>query len=148
LLATYKIIAKTLANRLQPLLPSYILPTQTEFVKNRCILDKILLAIEAIEWAKESQQDIVLLLLDFERAYDRVNCVRCSAIEGISHWYHRCGPVCMLRSRVNIEEVAYKWHLGYLGAIGLLKPMRDRLIPHLGTSSLLSLYVDVWRLIF
>jgi hypothetical protein len=22
--------------------------------------------------------------------------VRCSAIEGISHWYHHCGPVCML----------------------------------------------------
>jgi hypothetical protein len=22
--------------------------------------------------------------------------VRCSTIEGISHWYHRCGPVCML----------------------------------------------------
>jgi hypothetical protein len=71
--ATYKIIAKTLANRLQPLLPSCILPTQTAFVKNRCILDNVLLATEAIEWAKESQQDTILLLLDFERAYDRVN---------------------------------------------------------------------------
>jgi hypothetical protein len=75
-------------------------------------------------------------------------CVRCSAIEGISHRYHRCGPVCMWRSRVNIEEVAYKWHLGYLGAIGLLKPTRGHLTSRLGTSSLLSLHVDVWRLIF
>jgi hypothetical protein len=30
-----------------------------------------------------------------------------------------------------LEEVAHDWHLGYLGAIGLL-----------------SLHVDVWRLIF
>jgi hypothetical protein len=28
------------------------------------------------------------------------------------------------------------------------KPTRDRLTPRLGTSSLLSLYVNVWRLIF
>jgi hypothetical protein len=58
------------------------------------------------------------------------------------------GPYLYWRIRGIIEEVAYEWHLGYLGAIGLLKPMRDRLTPRLGTSSLLSLHVDVWRLIF
>jgi hypothetical protein len=36
-----------------------------------------------------------------------------------------------------IKEVAYEWHLGYLGVIGLL-----------GAIGLLSLHVDVWRLIF
>jgi hypothetical protein len=51
--------------------------------------------------------------------------VRCSAIEGILHWYHNCGPMLIL------EEVAHDWLLRYLGAIGLL-----------------SLHVDVWRLIF
>jgi hypothetical protein len=58
------------------------------------------------------------------------------------------GPYLCWRIRIIIEEVAYEWHLGYLGAIGLLKPTRGRLTPHLGTSSLLSLHVDVWRLIF
>jgi hypothetical protein len=58
------------------------------------------------------------------------------------------GPYVCWRSRVNIEKVAYKWHLGYLGTIRLLKQTRGRLIPRLGTSSLLSLHVDVWRLIF
>jgi hypothetical protein len=58
------------------------------------------------------------------------------------------GPYLCWRIRGIIEEVAYEWHLGYLGAIGLLKPTRGRLIPRLGTSSLLSLHVDVWRLIF
>jgi hypothetical protein len=57
--------------------------------------------------------------------------VRCSAIEGILHRYHSCGPILML------EEVAHDWHLGYLGALGLL-----------GAIGLLSLHVDVWRLIF
>jgi hypothetical protein len=58
------------------------------------------------------------------------------------------GPYLCWRIRVFVEEVAYKWHLGYLGAIGLLKPTRGRLTPRLGTSSLLSLHMDVWRLIF
>jgi hypothetical protein len=31
------------------------------------------LAFEAMEWAKESDQDLVLLLLVFEKAYDKVN---------------------------------------------------------------------------
>lgn len=39
-------------------------------MKDRCILDNVLLAIE---WAKESKQDLVILLLDFEKAYDRIN---------------------------------------------------------------------------
>jgi hypothetical protein len=70
--------------------------------------------------------------------------VKCSAIEGILYCYHLMGQYLCWRIRVIIGEVAYKWHLGYLGAIGLLKPRT----PRLGTSSLLSLYVDVWRLIF
>lgn len=69
----YKLIAKSLAKRIQPILPECILPTQTAFVKDRCILDNVFLAQEAIEWAKESSQDLVVLLLDFEKAYDRVN---------------------------------------------------------------------------
>jgi hypothetical protein len=58
------------------------------------------------------------------------------------------GPYLCWRIWVIIGEVAYEWHLGYLGAIGFLKPTRGRLTPRLGTSSLLSLHVDVWRLIF
>jgi hypothetical protein len=42
-----------------------------------------------------------------------------------------------------LEEVAHDWHLGYLGALGLLGAIR-----YLGAIGLLSLHVDVWRLIF
>lgn len=69
----YKVVAKVYANRMKPLLHNWILPSQTGFVPNRCILDNIFLAFEAIEWALENKQDLSMLLLDFEKAYDRVN---------------------------------------------------------------------------
>ena len=69
----YKIIAKILANRMKPLLHHWILPSQTGFDPNRCILDNVFLAFEAIEWALENKQTLSMLLLDFEKAYDRVN---------------------------------------------------------------------------
>ena len=69
----YKILAKVYANRMKPLLHNWILPSQTGFVPNRCILDNIFLAFEAIEWTLENKQDLSMLLLDFEKAYDRVN---------------------------------------------------------------------------
>ena len=66
-------MAKVYANRMKPLLHNWILPSQTGFVPNRCILDNIFLAFESIAWARESQQDLSMLLLDFEKAYDRVS---------------------------------------------------------------------------
>lgn len=73
LYSSYKVMAKTLANRLQPILPSVILPNQTAFVKEHSIFDNIVLATEAVEYARESKQNLVILLLDMEKAYDRVN---------------------------------------------------------------------------
>ena len=70
---SYKIVAKVYANKMKPLLHHWILPSQTGFVPNRCILDNIFLAFEAIAWTRENQQDLSMLLLDFEKAYDRVN---------------------------------------------------------------------------
>ena len=69
----YKIVAKIYANSMKPLLHNWILPSQTGFVPNRCILDNIFLAFEAIEWSLENGQALSMLLLDFEKAYDRVN---------------------------------------------------------------------------
>ena len=69
----YKLVAKVYANRMKPLLHNWILPSQTGFVPNRCILDNIFLAFESIEWALENKQDLSMLLLDFEKAYDRVS---------------------------------------------------------------------------
>ena len=69
----YKVVAKVYANIMKPLIHQWILPSHTGFVPNRCILDNVFLAFEAIEWSLENHQALSMLLLDFEKAYDRVN---------------------------------------------------------------------------
>jgi len=68
----YKILAKLLARRIQASLPHIIKPNQTGFVEGKSILDNIFLAQESLEWAVESNQDLLLLLLDFEKTFDRI----------------------------------------------------------------------------
>ncbi len=41
-------------------------------MEGRIILDNTFLAQEALDWAVESDQDLVMLLLDFEKAFDRI----------------------------------------------------------------------------
>ena len=47
--------------------------SQTGYVPNRCILDNVVLAHEALVWVEESEQDFVVMLLDFEKVYDRLS---------------------------------------------------------------------------
>ncbi len=71
--STYKIVSKTLANELQFLLPLWIRPTQTSFVHDRFILNNVFLAFEAMEWVNESDQNLIMLLLNFEKTYDIIS---------------------------------------------------------------------------
>lgn len=63
----YKLIAKTLAIRVQEFLRAIIIPTRTWFVKEHCILDNLFLAYDSIYWARESNQDLVVVLLDYKQ---------------------------------------------------------------------------------
>ena len=69
----YKILAKTLARRLQPYLPKLIHDSQTGFIQERSIFDNIILFWEMVTIAEVQKQDLAVLLLDFEKAYDRVD---------------------------------------------------------------------------
>ena len=69
----YKIMAKALQKRLQPFLSDVISTEQTAFLPSRYILDNVLIQHEIIQWAKESDQDMILLNLDFKKAYDTVH---------------------------------------------------------------------------
>ena len=69
----YKILAKTIARRVQPLLPQLIHDSQTGFVQERSIFDNIFLFWEMVAMAEQQQQDLAILFLDFEKAYDRVD---------------------------------------------------------------------------
>ena len=73
LTTAYKIFAKALQLRLQPVLKDIISPEQTAFLPLRFILDNIVLTQETLHWAKTSRQPTVFLKLDFSKAYDKVS---------------------------------------------------------------------------
>lgn len=54
------------------ILPKFFCATQTGFIKGRYILENLITGWEAMEWAKCSHQNFAMLLLEFEKAYDRV----------------------------------------------------------------------------
>lgn len=70
---SYKVQAKLIASRLKPMLHNIIRPSQTGFVPGHSILDNIFAAEESMQWVVESRQNLVLMLLDYEKAFDRVN---------------------------------------------------------------------------
>ncbi|GBG72515.1 hypothetical protein CBR_g12086 [Chara braunii] len=70
---SYKILAKTLANRLKRYLAGMVGVEQAGFVRGRNIMNNIMLAVEALETMRDDQPEVIALLLDLEKAYDRVN---------------------------------------------------------------------------
>jgi hypothetical protein len=69
----YKILAKVLANRLRLVIGSVISESQTAFVKDRQILDGVLIANEVVDEARRSKKELMLFKVDFEKAYDSVD---------------------------------------------------------------------------
>lgn len=56
----YKLVTKTISNRLRPLMPSWIAPNQSSFVPNRHIQDNIIVAQELIHIMKKLRRRRVL----------------------------------------------------------------------------------------
>lgn len=69
---SYKIFAKIIAARLQPLLPTIISENQGGFMANRQIHDSITLVQEAIHSSTSRQEKGFVLKLDLANAFDRV----------------------------------------------------------------------------
>jgi len=69
----YKTLAKLFANRLRGVIGSVISESQSAFVKNRQILDGILIANEVVDEAQKLKKDLLLFKVDFEKAYDSVD---------------------------------------------------------------------------
>uniref|UniRef100_A0A803PQN1 Reverse transcriptase domain-containing protein n=1 Tax=Cannabis sativa TaxID=3483 RepID=A0A803PQN1_CANSA len=79
----YKIVSKTIANRLKSIMEDVISPTQSAFLSDRLIFDNILIAqemIHAINHRKTGKIGWVGIKLDMEKAFDRVEWNFLSAI--------------------------------------------------------------------
>jgi len=68
--AMYKIISKVLARRIKQVLSSITDESQSAFIKDRGILDSVLMANEVVEDLKRGGRSGLCLKADFEKAYD------------------------------------------------------------------------------
>lgn len=74
----YKIISKSLANRLKVVLNNIISPSQSVSVPGRLITDNAILGFECIHVVKNKRQGkdgVVALKLDMSKAHDRVEWI-------------------------------------------------------------------------
>jgi hypothetical protein len=69
----FKIFTKVLTIRAIPIMDKVIHPCQTAFIKGRFITDGVALLQEVLRETKFRKQEGVVLKIDFEKAYDKVN---------------------------------------------------------------------------
>ena len=69
----YKIFTKVFANRLQKHLPKLIHPAQYGFIAGRNILHNVLNIQMAMDYDRNSHQEMIMVQLDLEKAYDHVS---------------------------------------------------------------------------
>jgi hypothetical protein len=69
----YKLIAKVLAARLALVVGSVVSSAQSAFIKNRQLVDGVLVLNEVVDYAKKTGKDCLILKVDFQKAYDSVD---------------------------------------------------------------------------
>uniref|UniRef100_A0A803PH86 Reverse transcriptase domain-containing protein n=1 Tax=Cannabis sativa TaxID=3483 RepID=A0A803PH86_CANSA len=71
----YKVISKIIANRIKPLLPKLICPTQAAFVPGRNIHDNNVIAQEIVHSfnRKKGREGLFAIKIDLMKAYDRMS---------------------------------------------------------------------------
>jgi hypothetical protein len=69
----YKILASTIANRLQKVIHKIISPEQTAYIKNRYMGENIRLLLDIMDYTKTNNEAGILLFLDFQKAFDSLD---------------------------------------------------------------------------
>lgn len=68
-----KLTTKALAVRLQKIIPTLVHPLQSSFLPGRCIVENFVLAAEMAQQAKKRKMPMIVLKLDFQKAFDSVS---------------------------------------------------------------------------
>lgn len=68
-----KIIAKIMANRLQPHLHTLVASNQTTFIRGRSIMESFAVAREYLNYCHKMKIPSILYKVDFEKAFDTVD---------------------------------------------------------------------------
>ena len=69
----YKIVAKSLANRLKKVMPLIIDERQSAFIEGRHLLQSALIANEVVKEAERRQKSCIVFKVNYEKAYDSVS---------------------------------------------------------------------------
>ncbi|XP_023747685.1 uncharacterized protein LOC111895862 [Lactuca sativa] len=69
----YKIISKTLTNRLKSIISSVIGESQTAFIEGRNILNGPVIINETCAWAKKAKQKMFPLKVDLDKSFDSIH---------------------------------------------------------------------------
>ena len=69
----YKIVSKVIANRLNQVIPKLINISQTGFINGRFMSDSVRTLYDLIEYSNIYDIEGMLLLIDFEKAFDSIN---------------------------------------------------------------------------
>ncbi|GJU28851.1 RNA-directed DNA polymerase, eukaryota [Tanacetum coccineum] len=70
--SVYKVVTKSLANRLAMVIANLVSDTQSAFVANRQILDGPFILNEVLDWCKRKNKQAMFFKIDFAKAYDSV----------------------------------------------------------------------------
>ncbi|CAI5472698.1 unnamed protein product [Closterium sp. Yama58-4] len=70
---TYKVLARVVADRMKSVLHMVIFPEQYGFIPGWRLSDAVALVADVIDAVKNGNEDLILLLVDFQKAFDSVS---------------------------------------------------------------------------
>jgi len=111
----YKVISKIIANRLKLLLPRFIAENQSAFVKDRLLIENLLLATELVkDYHKDSISARCAIKIDISKAFDSVQwsfltntLVAMNFSPTFIHWINLCITTASFSVQVNGDLVGY-----------------------------------------
>lgn len=111
----YKVISKIIENRLKNILPRFIVPNQSAFVKDRLLMENLLLASELVkDYHKKNISPQCAMKIDIAKAFDSaqwdflLNILKVLQLPTkFIHWINLCISTSSFSVQVNGELTSF-----------------------------------------